>query len=117
MTNDPTDEFEFEVMAGVETEHQGTYGEMIVSGALSENLLARFAIGFTKNDEMFENLSVNDPVNFDINGASRWYGDESLNARLTLLWAPSDDFEAKLKYNYSRYENEGGGTAWTRCLP
>ncbi|MEC8299463.1 MAG: TonB-dependent receptor [Pseudomonadota bacterium] len=113
MTNDPTDEFEFEVMAGVETEHQGTYGEMVVSGALSEDLLARFAIGFTKNDEMFENLSVNDPVNFAINGASRWYGDESLNARLTLLWAPSDDFEAKLKYNYSRYENEGGGTAWT----
>jgi len=95
MTNDPSEEFEFEVMAGVETEHQGTYGEMVVSGAVSENLLARFAIGFTKNDEMFENLSVNDPVNFSINGAKQWYGDESLNARLTLLWAPSDDFEAK----------------------
>ena len=113
MTNDPSEEFEFEVMAGVETEHQGTYGEMVVSGAVSENLLARFAIGFTKNDEMFENLSVNDPVNFSINGAKQWYGDESLNARLTLLWAPSDDFEAKLKYNFSRYENDGGGTAWT----
>ena len=113
MTNDPSEEFEFEVMAGVETEHQGTYGEMVVSGAVSENLLARFAIGFTKNDEMFENLSVNDPVNFSINGAQQWYGDESLNARLTLLWAPSDDFEAKLKYNFSRYENDGGGTAWT----
>ena len=113
MTNDPTDEFEFEVMAGVETEHQGTYGEMVVSGAVSENLLARFAIGFTKNDEMFENLSVNDPVTSAINGESQWYGDESLNARLTLLWAPSDDFEAKLKYNFSRYENDGGGTAWT----
>ena len=34
MTNDPSDEFEFEVMAGVETEHQGTYGEMVVSGAV-----------------------------------------------------------------------------------
>ena len=113
MTNDPTEEFEFQVMAGVETEHQGTYGEMVISGALSDNMLARVAVGFTKNDEMFENLSVNDPANFAINGTQQWFGDESVNARLTLIWDPSDDFQAKLKYNYSRYENDGGGTAWS----
>ena len=24
-----------------------------------------------------------------------------------------DNFEAKLKYQYSEYENDGGGTAWS----
>ena len=32
--------------------------------------------------------------------------------RLTLL-EPLDNFEAKLKYHYSEYENDGGGTAWS----
>ena len=116
MTADPTDEFEFEVMAGVETEHEGIYGEAVISGALSDDLLARFAIGFTENDEMWENFSAENDPRAAINGAERWLGDESINTRLTLLWNPSDDFEAKLKYTYSRYQNSGGGNAWAEEL-
>ena len=81
MTADPTDEFEFEVMAGVETEHEGIYGEAVISGALSDDLLARFAIGFTENDEMFENFSAENDPRAAINGAQRWLGDESINTR------------------------------------
>ena len=112
-TNDPGAEFEMEASAGFEAEHQGTYGEFIVSGPLSDTLGARLAVGFTKNDEMFENYSAeNDPVNVAISGADKWYGDESLNTRLTLVWNPNDVFEAKVKYSYSEYDNDGAGTAW-----
>jgi len=114
MTNDPGDEFEMQFAAGVETEHEGTTYELIVSGPLSDTLGARLAIGGTENDEMFENYSAdNDPINFAVNGADKWYGDESLNARLTLVWEPTDNFRARLKYSYSEYDNEGGGGAWS----
>mgnify|MGYP006419635325 FL=1 len=114
-TNDPGDEFEFEIMAGVETEHEGNYAEMVISGPLSDTFGARFAIGASENDEMFENYSFsNDPaVANGSTGATKWLGDESLNARLTLVWEPTDNFKAKLKYNYSEYDNNGGGTMWT----
>ena len=112
-TNDPGDEFEMEVSGGYETEFDGFFGEFIISGPLSDTLGARLAVGWTKNDELFENYSAdNDPVNVAISGADKYYGDESLNTRLTLVWNPLDNFEAKLKYSYSEYDNHGGGTAY-----
>ena len=111
-TNDPGDEFEFEISGGVETEHEGTFGEMVISGPISDTFGARLAIGITENEEMFENYSyANDPMPYG-NGTLPYFGDESLNARLTLVWNPTDNFEAKLKYTYSEYQNNGGGTAW-----
>ena len=112
-TNDPGDEFEMEVSGGYETEFDGFFGEFVISGPLSDTLGARLAVGWTKNDELFENYSAeNDPVNVAISGADKYYGDESLNSRLTLVWNPLDNFEAKLKYSYSEYDNHGAGTAW-----
>ena len=112
-TNDPGDEFEMEVSGGYETEFDGFFGEFVLSGPLSDTLGARLAVGWTKNDELFENYSAeNDPVNVAISGADKYYGDESLNTRLTLVWNPLDNFEAKLKYSYSEYDNHGGGTAY-----
>ena len=62
-TNDPGDEFEFEISGGVETEHEGTFAEMVVSGPVSDTFGARLAIGITENDEMWENYSyANDPM-------------------------------------------------------
>lgn len=113
-TNDPGDEFEFEIRGGVETEYEGTFGETVISGPITETFGARLALGYTERNELFENFSAsNDAVNVPITGADRWYGDESLNARITLLWDPSDVFSARLKYNYTKYDNEGAGTAWT----
>ena len=112
-TNDPGQEFEMEVSGGAEFEYQGYFGEFIVSGPLSDTLGARLALGFTKNDQLFENYSAeNDLVNVPITGADKWYGDESLNTRLTLVWDASDTFQAKVKYSYSEYDNDGAGTAW-----
>ena len=112
-TNDPGDEFELQISGGVESEYDGQFAEFVVSGPLTDTFGARLAVGFRDNEEMFENYSArNDPVNVAISGADRYYGDESLNARLTLVWDPSDTFTAKLKYNYSEYDNDGAGTAW-----
>jgi len=64
-TNDPGDEFEFELGGGVETEYDGTFYEMVISGPITETLGARLAIGGSKNDELFENYSFdNDPNAF-----------------------------------------------------
>lgn len=113
MTNDPGDEFEFEFSGGVETEYDGTFYEMIVSGPITDTLGARLAMGGSDNDEMFENFSAENDPNALINGAEKYYGDDSTNVRLTLVWDPTDNFSAKLKYNYSEYNNDGGGTAWS----
>lgn len=114
MTNDPGDEFEFQLSGGMETEYEGSFAEMVISAPISDTLGARLALGVTDNSELFENYSAeNDPINVAINGADRWYGDDSLNSRLTLLWEPTDNFRARLKYTYSEYNNEGAGTAWT----
>ena len=110
-TNDPGDEFEFEIGGGAETQLDGTFAEMVISGPVTETLGARLAVGYTENDEMFKNYSFGRDPQAAINGADKWFGDESLNARLTLLWEPSDTFSAKLKYSYSEYENDAG-TSW-----
>jgi iron complex outermembrane receptor protein len=112
MTNDPGDEFEFQVSGGVETEHEGTFYEMVISGPLTDTLGARLAIGGSENDELFENFSFDNDPNAAINGAEKYYGDKSMSMRLTLLWEPTDNFRAKLKYNYSEFDNNGGGTAY-----
>ncbi len=110
-TNDPGDEFEFQVMGGIESEHDGVYGEMVISGPITETLGARLAIGYSEDDELFKNYSyANDPQTA-VNGAAEWFGQESLNARLKVVWEPTDTFKAKLKYSYSEFE-DSGGTSW-----
>ena len=44
-TNDPGDEFEFQISAGVETEYDGTFYEMVLSGPLTDCCLR---MGVTK---------------------------------------------------------------------
>lgn len=110
-TNDPGDEFEFSVAGGIENALDGRFYEMIVSGPITDTLGARLAVGFSENDEMFKNYSYENDPQTAVNGAEDWFGEESLNARLTVVWDPSDTFTAKLKYNYSEYDNDGG-TMW-----
>ena len=112
-TNDPGDEFEFQLGAGIETEYDGTFYEMVISGPITDTLGARLAVGGSENDELFENYSFDNDPNAAINGAEKYYGDESTNVRLTLVWEPTDNFKAKLKYNYSEFDNSGAGTAYT----
>ncbi len=107
-TNDPGDEFEFQLLGGVETEHEGLYTEMVISAPITDTFGARLAVGYVDNDELIKNVSKGRDPQAAINGAEDWFGDESLNTRLTLVWKPTDTFTAKLKYSYTEFESDGG---------
>ncbi len=96
---DPTQEFEAFVRASVESEEGGQTFEGVVSGALSETLSARLAARSINIDEV--------QLNTQPGVANRQRGEESRDARLTLLWEPSDRFSANLKISVSEYENDG----------
>lgn len=115
-TNDPGQEFEIQASGGLESEHAGTFGEFIISSPITDSFGARLAIGFTKNDELFDNYAHGRNPVATTNGSSSTYGDESLNTRLTLVWSPLPSLELKLKYSYSEYENNGGGTIFAESL-
>jgi len=114
-TNDPGDEFEFQLSGGVETEHEGITSELIISGPITDTFGARLAVGYLENDELIENFAHDNNPIAATNGSEDWFGDESLNARLTLVWNPTDTFSAKLKYNYSEYDS-AGGIMWSESL-
>lgn len=98
-TADPGDEFEFNLMGGYEFEHNQRYLEAVMSGPITDTFGARLALGNNKSDKLYENLWPG--------VANRWRGEEAWNARLTLQWEPYDNFSARLKYAFSRYENDG----------
>ncbi len=106
-TNDPSDEFEFQIGGGFDTDHDGVFTEMVISGPITDTLGARFAFGTSENDELVKNEGIDNP-RAAINGAHDWTGDESTNARLTLVWEPTDNFVARLKLNHSTYDNDAG---------
>ncbi len=108
-TNDPGDKFEVEAMAGYESEYEQTYLEAVISGPITDTFGARFAIGTTESDELFENLTPG------VKNSIR--GEESTNTRLTLVWEPTDDFKARFKYSYSEYENDGANGRTEEICP
>ena len=107
-TNDPGDELEVLLMGGYEFEHKATLTELVISSPITDTFGARLAVGWSETEEMWENLAP------DV--ANEWRGDETFNTRLTLLWSPSEDFRARLKINYTDFENDGAnGMSEQRC--
>lgn len=107
-TKDPGDEFEFEVGGGVETEHDGNFYQAVISGPLSDTFGARVAVGFSENAELRENYAFDVDPRIAVNGGEKYFGEKSTNARVTFVWDPMDNFNARLKYQYNKYENDGG---------
>jgi iron complex outermembrane receptor protein len=99
-TKDPGDEFELELMAAHEIEHDQIYTEAIVSGPITDTFGARLALGWRESDEMRKNRSPS--------AKNSWRGEEDLVGRLTLVWDPTEDLRFRFKYHYSEYENDGG---------
>ena len=108
-TQDPGDEFEAELMLGVETDHAGQMYEAIISGPISDSLGARLVFGGNKRDELYYNLWP------DV--ANEWRGDESKNARLTLVYEPSDSIRVRFKYAVSKFENDGANGSQEEICP
>ncbi|MEM1435598.1 MAG: TonB-dependent receptor [Pseudomonadota bacterium] len=93
---DPTEEFEAKISGGYDFEQEGQFIDGFISGPLSETVGARLAMRYSKTDEFWENSFA---------GASdSTFGEEDLNARLTLTWNPTDTFSANFKTTWTDHE-------------
>lgn len=96
----PTDEFEYGVNASYEFEEEGYVLGGYVSGPLTETLGGRAVVRFT-SAEKFNELAPNTAAE------NLERGLEDLVTRVTLQWDPVSNFDANLKFNYVRNENDG----------
>lgn len=98
-TADPTYDVEIVARAGYEFEGREGRGELIVSGPLSETVRGRFAAMYAAGKGYFTNHAV--AAGFGAMNPK--YGREPRPrnhiVRGTLLWQPSETFEARLKVN------------------
>ena len=96
---DPGDEFEAGLKAVYESEKEGLIYEGVISGPLSDTFGARLAVQYSDTDVITENTlpGVANPDR----------GEETLDARLTLAWNPTDRFAVNLKFTQSEYESDG----------
>ncbi len=101
---DPSSVYEASVKAGYEFEAHEKFGEGVLSGPLTDTLKSRVAFRVSYMDGWIKDIAtpIADPL---VPGAvepgarsqsSSPFGHD-LAGRLTLLWTPWDDFDAKLK--------------------
>src|SRR3546814_16641742 len=95
-TANPTSELTGTVKVGYETEAAERYSNATIAGPITNTLGGRFTVYHSKMDGWTK----------DINGHDQ-PGDESTVARATLLWSPSDKFDANLKAQISDFDNNG----------
>lgn len=96
-TADPTEEFYVRARAGHEFDAEESFSEIVVSGPLTDTLGARGVIYYSDSEGYLDNTALT--ASEDKIG-----GEEELVVRGTLLWEPSDDFQAKAKVTYSDRE-------------
>jgi len=107
-TADPTDEVELIARAGYEFEGDEGRGELIFSGPLGETLKGRLAGMYSKGKGYFRNNAVAAPGFGGQTPTNRREArPTNYIVRGTLLWNPSDTFDARLKVNLVRDRGEG----------
>lgn len=104
-SNDPTSSFEGYVKGGYEYEAEEKYGEFVISGPIASSLKARLGFRYDYMDGWIRNVEPAEPNPFQpsqpLPGALQGNTDpqgHEISGRLTLLWDPTDDFSAKLKF-------------------
>ena len=104
-TADPGDTPEFVARAGYEFEGQQTWGELIGSGPVADSLGVRLAVRASKLDGGFF-----DNIGEELNGVPRDSDspqEDEYGGRLTVVYQPSEQFDANLKLAYSDLDNDG----------
>jgi outer membrane receptor protein involved in Fe transport len=121
---DPTDTFSAQAAAGYEFEAREKYVEGAVSGPITDTLTARLALRFDETEGWIDNVATarTNPLlpGLIMPGPERDRGPFSrdIAGRLTLLWEPSDDFQAKFKYFHGDNSNDGEtGSIEIFCRP
>jgi iron complex outermembrane receptor protein len=114
-TADPGDEFEGMARLGYEVEAREWIGEAMLSAPLSDKFGVRVAARFTDMRGWMKNVAQQqvgvDPLGLVIPAPAHPYNSSNeFSGRITLKWTPSDDFDATLKFQGSRYHNAGQNT-------
>ena len=112
-TNDPGDEFEFELTGMYESVAEETTVQGVISGPLSDTLGARLAFGRSEADGSWRKAINEDRFEPGPEGSVQT-GFHTGNSELettyvlgTLLWEPTDNFSAKLKYAHLQDDQSG----------
>ena len=96
-TAKPSDEFEGEISLTYEPEYGEEVVDLVLSGPLSDQFGVRFAHRSRNLDGYIKNIDTNnDEPNRD-----------EQTTRLTLVWTPSDDAEASLKFETGDFDVKG----------
>ena len=106
-TANPTDEFEAWITGAYEFNDDEKTVEGALSGPLTDDLSARVAFRYNELDGYIKNITTgrDDPRTDD------WTG------RVSLLWAPTENFDASAKYQHGEFNKKGRNTVLTQCSP
>ena len=137
VSNDPTDEFEFMAKAGFESEADEYFGQVILSGPLSDSVKGRLVARVSEMDGWLDksappNTTFDNPGTVDFaNGVlipgfvgyapgstnDRGPVDEYAFVRGTLLWDASERLSVRAKLSYADQDNDGniGNTQLSDC--
>jgi iron complex outermembrane receptor protein len=116
-TADPTDKAEVIARFGFEPEALEKRGELIVSGPVSDTLKLRLASMYDDQEGYFKNPAMAIPGT----GAMDPHGDRMFQGwnyiiRGTALWNPTNNFDARLKLQYSKQRQyHSGALQLTSC--
>jgi iron complex outermembrane receptor protein len=112
---DPTDVFGGYAKAGYEFIADEGYAEAAVSGPIVDHLDARLAVRADYQDGWIHNVAtpVADPFHPGVTDpgaiAGRWQpGGHETAGRLTVVWSPTENFDAKLKLTVDQQTQNGG---------
>jgi iron complex outermembrane receptor protein len=121
---DPTNRFEAYATAGYEFKADQAFVEGAVSGPLSDTLKARLAFRGSKMKGWIRNVAapVRDILNPAVTDPGATMGDrgpksDDYAGRLTLLWTPTKDFDARFKLLVnSQKRNAGNANTEPFCI-
>jgi outer membrane receptor protein involved in Fe transport len=107
-TRKPTDEFEGYISPLYEFEaDEGFSIEGALSGPITETLKARVAARYDDRDGWVENKDTGEDDQ----------AVEDVSLRGTLVWTPTDSFDATLQYAYGDYDRDGRTRQASTCDP
>ncbi len=114
----PTDKFEGYVTPGYEFEADQRFVEGALSGPVSDTLKARVAFRASKMNGWIRNVAapVRDFINPTVTDPGATMGregpdDQIYSGRVTLLWTPTDSFDANLKFTLNSQERNAGNAS------
>ena len=135
-TNDPGEQFEWELGGGYEVEAEERYASFILSGPVNDSIGARLYARYSSQEGYYDIVSVDAPVDTSNVGAvlgmmnSPLFGNNpalpssvdnspestDLFVRGTLTFAPSESWDARLKVTYSDREFDSYPQFWQRSF-